>query len=131
MLLTAKRNIPINSAYLARPVKNCLAESYFASQLTIEEGGLYVFLDTGNLVIPRLFSNASDICRSFIRGIVCTSAWNTIETKKIEGQFSALKQPMPNYLLGEEVSFKSTGKSKIYKIDGWSTSESWGTWTIV
>lgn len=128
MLLTAKRNIPINSAYLARHVKDCSAEASASQQVTFEKGGLYIFLDTLNLVVPRMNSEAGKLCRSFNRGIVCTRSWENVLDTPAHSLFTPLKAPAPDYALGETISFKSGGQSHQYKIDGWSVVEPWGTW---
>jgi len=130
ILLTAKRNIPINSAYLVRSVKDCPAESSFALQVFFEKGGLYVFLDTLSLAIPRFNNEADELCRSFSRGIVCTRSWENVIDTPANKLFLPLEAPIQNYRIGETISFKPDGQSQYYKIDGWSVVEPWGTWGI-
>jgi hypothetical protein len=79
LLFTAKKNIPVNSAYLARHVKDCNAEATTAKETQIEEGGLYIFLNDEDFRKTRMSTDMIKLCRSFNRGIICTRSWDEMK----------------------------------------------------
>jgi hypothetical protein len=130
LLFTAKKNIPVNSAYLARHVKDCNAEATTAKETQIEEGGLYIFLNDEDFRKTRMSTDMIKLCRSFNRGIICTRSWDEMKGNPNIASLSTLIPEEIDSTSSEIISFKSGGASQHNKLEGWSDVEPWGTWMI-
>ena len=87
-LLAVRAGVPINSAYLARPNKDCRREAEQerrALREPVPEGTLRVFYAYPGRPTPAAADDPRS-CRPFSRGFVCTRAWRDAAS----GYWSAL-----------------------------------------
>jgi hypothetical protein len=77
-LLAARLNIPSNSVYMSRVLKDCAAESSWADHPRLEEDVLYLLAPGAVLLSPSLSAMAaSPACRSLSWAVVCSGHWTT------------------------------------------------------
>jgi hypothetical protein len=76
--LAAARNLPTNSVYTSRQLKDCAAEAAWAQTATLEPGVLYLISPDAVRTWPGLAALAqSPACRSLPWVLTCSLGWGT------------------------------------------------------
>ncbi len=130
----SQRNLgkPINSSYIARPVKNCAMERDQGLQFDVKPAGLYIF--GGGFPVEHIAANPrfGELCREFRFGYsaACTQSWRRSPIPL--SRWNSDPRPrlrLPLYTYDEPLRFTSDGNGRRYLGRGWSVSEPWGTWS--
>ena len=130
LLIAAESAKPINSAYVARAVKDCKVEQMQGIAFDIRPGGLYFF--AGDFPIASISDKPrfNELCREFKFGVICTRAWSELDARSKAGKFPLTPLfVFPDYELGNELKFVTHGNGRRFMGQGWSTPEPWGTWS--
>jgi hypothetical protein len=128
--IAAQLSKPINSSYIARPVKNCPAEKDEGLAFNVRHGGLYIF--AGDFPFYRIAAKPQyhELCRRFQYGIACTRSWAQLAEPTVAAEFgSAPEFRLPRYSYGDLLRFVPDGSGLSFMGDGWWTPESWGVWS--
>lgn len=129
-LIAAASAKPINSAYVARAVKDCKVEQAQGLAFDVRPGGLYFFAGDFPLASISDKPRFSELCREFKFGVVCTQTWSALDAHSKAGKFPLTPVFIfPDYELGRELKFVTHGNGRRFMGQGWSTPEPWGTWS--
>ena len=114
-LMAAELNKPINSAYLARPFRNCHDEFAEGLKFKIQNEGLYIYSGEAMIQYIEKQPGFMHLCREFEFGFVCS--------RKLTS-FPQLKKSFA-------IDFKkAVWPGVISRTSGLSDEESWGTWSL-
>lgn len=92
LLIAATLNKPINSAYLARPFRNCTQEFAEGIYFEIQNEGLYIYSGRDMTRHIEREPDFQELCRKFKFGYVCTRKWALLSQLVPSMEFQEVKE---------------------------------------
>jgi len=130
LLLTAQLDTPTNSVPVDRGKFNCADEVAEGVKFDIQPDGLYTYGGSFPINGIKAMPSFKDWCREFQYGVVCTRNWDRIPQLAALSAFAPITHWLiPEYRLGEELTFAEGGNGLPYLAAGWSEPEEWGIWS--